>query len=180
MQTVAAGKRFGLGLGIVSMVIAPFIANAPDGLFSYIQQSLGSLSVPILAVVMTGVLTKKVPALGAKVVMIGGVVLYLISLIFLEPHFRETAVAVAQAEGISDAAQLSIIKANAYPHYLHVMGILFVFNILVMLLFGWFMPKKEITVEKTTDAINITPWKYAFITGIFITCLVVSTYFIFT
>lgn len=180
METVKAGKRFGLGLGIVSMIIAPFIANAPDGLFTYIQQSLGSLSVPILAVVMTGILTKKVPALGAKVVMIGGVILYLISLIFIEPYFRESAVLAAEAQGITDAAQLSIIKAEAYPHYLHVMGILFVFNILVMLAFGRIMPKKEIAIEKTTDAIEITPWKYAFIVGAFITLLVVSTYFIFT
>lgn len=180
MQTVTAGKRFGLGLGIVSMIIAPFIANAPDGLFSYIQQSLGSLSVPILAVVITGIMTKKVPAIGAKVVMIGGVILYLISLIFLEPHFRENAVASAQAQGINDMAQLSIIKAEAYPHYLHVMGILFVFNVFVMLIFGWLKPREEITVEETTDAIEITPWKYAIITGAFISLLVVSTYFIFT
>jgi len=180
METVKAGKRFGLGLGLVSIIIAPFIANAPDGLFSYIQQSLGSLSVPILAVVMTGILTKKVPAIGAKVVMTGGVVLYLVSLIFLEPHFRETAVAAAQAQGITDAAQLSILKAKAYPHYLHVMGILFVFNIVVMLIFGCLKPKKEVTLEETTDAIEITPWKYAIGIGVVITLLVVSTYFIFT
>ncbi|NND80355.1 MAG: solute:sodium symporter family transporter, partial [Maribacter sp.] len=74
LETVKAGKTFGLALGLVSMMIAPFIAFAPDGLFSYIQQSLGSLSVPILAVVMTGILTKEVPAIGAKVVMIGGVI----------------------------------------------------------------------------------------------------------
>ncbi|MEM9141509.1 MAG: solute:sodium symporter family transporter [Bacteroidota bacterium] len=180
METVKAGKRFGLGLGLVSMVIAPFIANAPDGLFSYIQQSLGSLSVPILAVVLTGILTKKVPALGAKVVMIGGVILYLISLLVLEPHFREAAVATAEAQGITDMAQLSVLRAEAYPHYLHVMGMLFVFNILVMLLFGWLRPKREITVESTTDAIDITPWKYAIGIGVFITLLVVSTYFVFT
>jgi len=180
METVKAGKRFGLGLGIVSMIIAPFIANAPDGLFTYIQQSLGSLSVPILAVVMTGILTKKVPALGAKVVMIGGVILYLISLIFIEPHLRESAVLAAEAQGITDPARLSIIKAEAYPHYLHVMGILFVFNILVMLVFGWIMPRKEVAIDETTDAIEITPWKYAFVVGAFITLLVVSTYFIFT
>ncbi|WP_222981978.1 solute:sodium symporter family transporter [Flagellimonas meishanensis] len=180
METVKAGKRFGLGLGIVSMIIAPFIANAPDGLFSYIQQSLGSLSVPILAVVMTGILTKKVPALGAKVVMIGGVLLYLISLLILEPSFRESAVELAQAQGITDAAQLSIIKAEAYPHYLHVMGILFVFNILVMLLFGKIKPKKEITKEESTDVIDITPWKYAFVIGAFISILVISTYFVFS
>ncbi len=180
MDTVKAGKRFGLGLGIISMTIAPFIANAPDGLFSYIQQSLGSLSVPILAVVMTGILTKKVPALGAKVVMIGGVILYLISLLFLEPHFRESAVALAQSQGITDASQLSIIKANAYPHYLHVMGILFVFNILVMLVFGKIKPKTEVVEEESTDVIDITPWKYAFGIGAFISILVISTYFIFS
>ncbi|MEM9647449.1 MAG: solute:sodium symporter family transporter, partial [Bacteroidota bacterium] len=180
METVKAGKRFGLGLGIISMTIAPFIANAPDGLFSYIQQSLGSLSVPILAVVMTGILTKRVPALGAKVVMVGGVILYLISLLFLEPHFRESAVALAESQGITDAAQLSIIKAEAYPHYLHVMGILFVFNVAVMLIFGKIMPKKEVTVEESTDVIDITPWKYAFAIGGVISLLVISTYFIFT
>jgi len=180
LETVKAGKKFGIGLGLVSMTIAPFIAFAPDGLFSYIQQSLGSLSVPILAVVMTGVLTKKVPAIGAKVVMISGVLLYLISLIFLEPHFRETAVSLAQSQGITDLSELSIIKAKAYPHYLHVMGILFVFNIIVMLIFGQLMPKKVVTKEETTDVIDITPWKYAFVVGAVIAILVISTYFIFS
>ncbi len=180
METVKAGKRFGLGLGIISMTIAPFIANAPDGLFSYIQQSLGSLSVPILAVVMTGILTKRVPAIGAKVVMIGGVILYLISLLILEPHFRESAVALAQSQGITDPSQLSIIQAEAYPHYLHVMGILFVFNVLVMLLFGKIKPKQEVAEEESTDVIDITPWKYAFVVGAFIAILVISTYFVFS
>ena len=179
-ETVRAGKRFGLGLGVVSMTIAPFIAYAPDGLFSYIQQSLGSLSVPILAVVMTGIMTKKVPAIGAKVVMVGGVLLYLISLLFLEPHFREAAVSLAESQGITDLAELSIIKAKAYPHYLHVMGILFVFNVIVMLIFGRLKPKLEVLVEEQTDVIDITPWKYAFAIGAVISLLVISTYFIFT
>ncbi len=161
------------------MVIAPFIAFVPDGLFSYIQQSLGSLSIPILAVVLTGMMTKKVPALGAKVVMIGGVLLYLSSLLILEPHFRETAVLVAQAQGISDVAELSLIKAQAYPHFLYVMGILFLLNIGVMLLFGKLKPKKVIVEEDRTDVIDVTPWKYALAFGLLITLAVISTYFVF-
>ena len=100
-------------------------------------------------------------------------------MLFLEPHFRESAVLAAEAQGITDLAQLRIIKAEAYPHYLHVMGILFVINTLVMLIFGWLKPKKEIPPEETTDAIDISLWKYAFVTGAFITLLVISTYFIF-
>lgn len=179
LQTVKAGKSFGLLLAIVSMSIAPFIANAPDGLFSYIQQSLGSLSVPILAVVVVGMYTKRVPALGAKVVLVSGVILYLISLVILGPYFVDSALAEAAANGITDPKQLSIIKAEAYPHFLHVMGILFVFNILVMLVIGKLYPRETDYQPVTTNDVDITPWKYAFIAGALITVLVLSTYLIF-
>lgn len=178
-ETVKAGKRFGLLVALIAMLIAPFIAYAPDGLFSYIQQSLGSLSVPILAVVLVGILTKRVPAIGAKIVLTLGVILYLISLIVLEPHFREAAVTEAIANGITNASELSIIKANAYPHYLHVMGILFVFNVLVMLISKMIRPKKDEYIPKVTDTIDITPWKYTIICGIVIAILVIGTYFVF-
>jgi len=125
---VKAGKRFGLGLAVISMSIAPFIRYAPDGLFSYIQQALGSLSVPILAVVIIGILTKKVPAIGAKIVLIGGVLMYLISLLGLGPAMIDSAMAEAAANGITDSVQLDIIKAEAYPHFLHIMGILLVLS----------------------------------------------------
>ncbi len=178
-QTVKAGKFFGLGLAIISMSIAPFIGDAPDGLFSYIQQALGSLSVPILAVVVMGILTKKVPAIGAKIVLIGGVLMYLISLLFIGPNQIATALADAKLQGITDAGELALIKANAYPHFLHIMGILFVVNIIIMLVVGMVKPKQDIYVPETTDVIDTTPWKYATIVGILITVLVLSTYFIF-
>lgn len=179
LQTVKAGKRFGLGLAIISMSIAPFIRYAPDGLFSYIQQALGSLSVPILAVVLIGILTKKVPALGAKIVLIGGVVMYLFSLLGLGPSMVNSALAKAESDGITDAAHLAIIEAEAYPHYLHIMGILFVVNIVIMLIVGAVKPKTDVYIPKVTDVIDTTPWKYAFIAGAIITALVLSTYLIF-
>jgi SSS family solute:Na+ symporter len=179
LQTVKAGKKFGLILGVVSMTIAPFIAFAPDGLFSYIQSSLGSLSVPILAVVLVGMFTKKVPAIAAKTTMIGGVIIYLISLIGLEKPFRNSAVEAAKASGITDLKELSIIQAEAYPHFLHVMGIIFTVSIIYMLLMGKYRPMKTPYEPKVTDAVDVTPWKYAIVAGIFIAVLVLSTYFIF-
>lgn len=179
LQTVKAGKRFGLGLAIISMSIAPFIRYAPDGLFSYIQQALGSLSVPILAVVIIGILTKKVPAIGAKIVLIGGVIMYLISLLGIGPAMIDAAMTKAATNGITDSAQLEIIKAEAYPHFLHIMGILFVINIIVMLIIGAVKPKTDEYVPHVTDVIDTTPWKYATIAGILITVLVLSTYLIF-
>ena len=178
-QTVKAGKFFGTFLAIISMTISPFIANAPDGLFAYIQESLGSLSVPILAVVTIGILTKKVPALGAKIVLVGGVIMYLVSQFVLSPTFVESALTNAAANGITDAKELGIIKAQAYPHFLHIMGILFVVNIFIMLLMGKLFPKKDEYIPKVTEAIDLSPWKYAKIVGLIITLMVLSTYFIF-
>ena len=177
-KAVKSGKFFGLGLAIVSMIIAPFIAKAPDGLFDYIQQALGSLSVPILAVVLIGILTKKVPAIGAKVVMIVGVIMYVCT-IFMRPAYQEAALAEAAANGITDTAQLALIKAGAFPHFLHVMGILFVVNVIIMLIFGAIKPKTDIYVPQQTEAIDTTPWQYAWIVGAVIVLLVLSTYLIF-
>ncbi|MGB5820544.1 MAG: solute:sodium symporter family transporter [Saonia sp.] len=179
LQTVQAGKSFGMLLAIIAMCIAPFIVYAPDGLFSYIQVMLGSLSVPIFAVVIIGISTKKVPALGAKVVLSFGVVIYLISQFVFSPSFVDNALAEAAVNGITDPKALSIIKAEAYPHFLHVMGILFVFNIIIMLVIGKLFPRKMAYVPLTTDEINITPWKYAMLAGALITLLVLSTYLIF-
>nr|WP_298791086.1 solute:sodium symporter family transporter [uncultured Allomuricauda sp.] len=178
-QTVKAGKRFGLGLAIISLCIAPFIASAPDGLFAYIQESLGSLSVPIFAVVVVGIYTKKVPALGAKIVLTAGVVMYLISQFVIGPIVVDIALTEAAINGISDPKELNIIKANAYPHFLHVMGILFVINIGIMLMVGKLIPRTTIMQEVVTDEIDTTPWKYALITGAVITAMVLGTYFIF-
>ncbi|MEW4922241.1 solute:sodium symporter family transporter [Algibacter sp. 2305UL17-15] len=179
LKMVKAGKVFGMLLAIISMSIAPFIANAPDGLFSYIQESLGSLSVPILAVVAVGMATKNVPALGAKIVLTVGVLMYLISQFVLSPHFIGAALAEAAANGITDAKELSIIKAKAYPHFLHIMGILFVINVGVMLIMGKLFPNKNVYTPKITEQIDITPWKYAKVVGVAITILVLSTYLIF-
>jgi len=180
-QAVKAGKIAGLILALIGMTIAPFIANAPGGLFDYIQQALGSLSVPILAVVLVGIVSKRVPAIGAKTVLIAGVLMYLFSLLYLGPKTIDAAMADAANNGITDTNALAIIKAKAYPHFLHIMGILFGINMLIMLLFRFVKPinKANIYIPEVTEIIDTTPWKYTKPIGVFIVIIVLATYFIF-
>lgn len=178
-QTVKAGKTFGLILGILGMCVAPLIANAPNGLFAWLQEANGCYSIPILTVIVVGFFTKRVPAIAAKVGVISGVVLYSISQFIIGPYFKESALAQAAAEGITDLKALSIIEAEAYPHFLHVMAILFVLNITIMLVIGMFKPRDTDYAPMTTDEVNIEPWKNAIIAGALITALVLSTYLIF-
>ncbi len=159
-QVVRAGKTFGIGLALLSMIIAPTIANAPDGLFGYLQEINGCYTIPILTIILVGYLTKHVPALAAKVAMLIGVVMYSISQFVLKDYV--------------------ISGGGEYPHYLHIMAIIFLFNIGVMLLIGKLRPREVAYVQNYTEQVDITPWKPVKMYGIIITIIVISTYFIFT
>ena len=178
-QVVKASKIFGLVLGLLGMSVAPLIANAPNGLFAWLQEANGCYSIPILTVVIIGFFTKRVPALAAKIGIASGVILYSISQFIVKPYFVDSAMAKAAADGITNAKALSVIQAEAYPHFLHVMAVLFVLNIGIMLLVGKMYPMAQDHVVRSNDKVDITPWKHAVLTGILITILVLSTYFIF-
>ncbi len=179
LQAVKAGKIFGVIVGIFGMTLAPFILDAPEGLFARIQEFSGFYSIPILTVIVIGFFTKRVPPIAAKIGVLSGSILYLISQFAIKPILIKNALANATANGITDAKTLSLIEAEAYPHFLHVMAILFVLNICIMLIIGKLYPRDTDYIQKVTEDLDVTPWKYALITGAAITILVVSTYLIF-
>ncbi|TXD51353.1 MULTISPECIES: solute:sodium symporter family transporter [unclassified Polaribacter] len=156
-QVVWAGKKFGIGLAIISMCIAPLLIYASDGLFGYLQEVNGIYSIPILTIIVVGYLTKYVPAIAAKVGVISGSILYIISQFILKPMVGE----------------------ENYPHFLHVMAILFVLNIVIMLLIGKFKPRAVAYKQVYTKQVDITPWKYLKVTGIAVCVIVIGIYIYF-
>jgi SSS family solute:Na+ symporter len=175
---VKYGKAFGVILAIVSMFIAPLIANA-GSLFAYLQEINGVYSIPILTIIVVGYLTKRVPAIAAKVGLLSGCLLYIHSQFILQPYFIDKALANAAAVGITDQTALALIKAQAYPHFLDVMAILFVLNIIIMLVIGKLKPMKEPFVQEYTKQVDITPWKYTKQAGIAICVIVIGVYIYF-
>ena len=153
---VKKGKLFGIFLALGSMIIAPLIAYAPDGLFGYLQEVNGCYSIPILTIIIVGYLTKRVPAVAAKIAILSGVILYSISQFILAPMY-----------------------GDEYPHFLHVMAILFVFNVIVMLVIGKFYPRSTDYVQTYTKQVDIQTWKYVKPVGLFIVLVVVFTYMYF-
>jgi len=176
---VRYGKIFGIVLAISSMFIAPLIANA-GSLFNYLQEVNGIYSIPIFTIIVVGYTTKRVPAIAAKIGVIAGSVMYIISQFFLQPYFINRALESAKNAGISDESELLLVKAEAYPHFLHVMAILFVLNILIMLAIGYFKPRKEPYVIKYTNQVDITPWKHTKTVGLIICIIVIGIYIYFS
>jgi len=175
---VKYGKTFGVILAIASMFIAPLIANA-GSLFAYLQEINGIYSIPILTIIVVGFLTKKVPAIAAKIGLLSGCLLYIISQFILQPYFINKAIEKAKASGITDKATLALAEAQAYPHFLDVMAILFILNIVIMLIIGKLKPRKESFVQKYTQQVDITPWKYTRQAGIAICAIVLGVYIYF-
>ena len=154
-EVVKAGKIFGIFLAILSMIVAPFIANA-GSVFEYLQEINGTYSIPILTIVIVGFTTKFVPAKAAKIGLISGVLLYSISQFIIKPMY-----------------------GDSYPHFLHIMAILFVLNTIIMLIIGKMYPRKEAYIQKYTEDVDITPWKLLKPMGIIICVIVIGIYIYF-
>jgi len=175
---VKYGKIFGVILAITAMFIAPLIANA-GSLFDYLQEINGIYSIPILTIIVVGYLTKRVPAIAAKIGLVSGCLLYIISQFFMQPYFIDSALAEATASGITDVAALALIKVQAYPHFLDVMAILFVLNIIIMLIIGKIKPRETDFVQEYTQQVDIKPWKYVKAAGLGICIIVLAVYIYF-
>ena len=89
------------------------------------------------------------------------------------------AVEQAKASGVTDAAQLDALSAAAYPHFLHVMAILFVFNVIIMLIIGRLYPRDTDFILPYTKQVDITPYKYVRQVGIAVCIIVVAIYVYF-
>ena len=70
-QVVRSGKIFGWIIAGASMCVAPLLANTTS-IFAYLQKMNGLYFIPIFAVVLVGMLSKRVPPVAAKVALIVG------------------------------------------------------------------------------------------------------------
>lgn len=150
-ELVSVGKKFGTFLAVISMIIAPFIIYAPSGLYGYLQECFGFYNVPILAAIVVGFYTKRVPSIAPKIALLSHIILYTLS---------------------------KFVAADV--HFLYVLGVLFPVNVLIMLGVGKIMPRETDYVQEYTRQVDITPWKYAKHVGFAVVVLMVAVYALFS
>lgn len=73
-QVVSSGKWFGWAIAVVAMSLAPLL-KGQDSIFAYLQMMNAIYFIPILAVVVVGMLTRRVSAKAANIALIAGLVL---------------------------------------------------------------------------------------------------------
>ena len=137
------GKIASAGLAIFAILIAPFVANAPDGLYQLLQQLNGIFFIPMATVILAGFFFPKVSALGAKVGLIFGLIFYVTLNFVLEVDL----------------------------HFVHIWGIEFILNLAVMYLISYFYPNKNEFNISDLKLVKMEQWKYTKPFSIFL-CLV--------
>lgn len=157
-QMIRVSKWFGTILALISFFVAPMLMNAPDGLWNIIREFTGFFNIPIITVVLVGVFTKKVPAIGAKIVIIFHVIAYYFLLWGLPTFF-----------GVE-------IPIN----FVHISAMLFVIETGIMLIAGWLQPLEKEHEFYANAKVDMTPWKYSLPVTIILFSLVILAYLVFS
>lgn len=152
VKLVKVGKIFGTILVVFSIVIAPYIAKAPEGLYVFMRSIMGFFNIPILAVVLVGFITKRVPPIGAKIAIAFFMICYALYKFFF----------------------------NIPIHYLHVYGILFVCCCLIMYISGLIKPLDKPYVDYDAKALDLTPWKWSKSVSAFLITTTIYIYVLFS
>lgn len=164
LELVHKGRVFGVLIAISSVVIAPFVMYAPNGLFDLLQRLAGLFSVPIFTIVFMGYLTKYVPAIAAKVSLTFFVIAYGI-IQFTPTQFHDS---------------LGPLKPLAELHFFHQLAVLFVICCGIMFVIGKLRPRETAYVMPVNENIDITPWAFRFEASGIILYMVLGAYIVFS
>ncbi|MGJ8695814.1 MAG: solute:sodium symporter family transporter [Verrucomicrobiaceae bacterium] len=142
-QTVNAAKKFVVVIAIAAMIGAPLLSKT-GSLFSYLQTMNAIYFIPIFAVVVMGMLNKRVPSGSAYLSMIVGLVI-LISTLIIYPALNGGD---------------SIEGFTGFSNF-HLMGGTFALLITIMFVASKTSPRSKAWEMETQTPIDMTPWKGA-------------------
>ena len=147
-KLVKIGKLTTLILAIFAIIVAPIMANAPDGLYQLLQKLNGIFFIPIASIMIAGFFTKSISAIAAKISLFVGLLFY-INVTF-------------------------IFKSDI--HFVHVWGIEFVLNMVTMFVFSYIFPHKKKKERRIENHIELIEWKYAKGISFIIAFITISIY----
>ena len=135
IEIITVAKRASVCIALFSLIVAPLLQYAPEGLWQIIRIFTGFYNIPVIAIVMVGLFTRRVPAVGPKVVIVFHVIAYgLMQFVFAE---------------------------TINVHFLHLYAILFFSEAFIMLVFGMLMPRAQAWTYRNRELVNLTPWRFA-------------------
>ena len=147
-------RRVSVVIALFSFVVAPLLQFAPDGLWQVIRVFTGFYNIPIIAIVIVGLFSLRVPALGPKLVI----------------GFHLLAYGLLQF----------VFKDAVDVHFLHLYAILFVIEVGILLATGYFKPRAEAWCYSTDHLVPMQPWRFRIPCAATLLSCVVALYLLFS
>jgi len=133
-QLIKVAKIASVVIALFSFMVAPLLQYAPEGLWQIIRIFTGFYNIPVIAVVLVGLFTQRVPALGAKIAIIFHVFAYALLKFVLD------------------------VELN----FIHIYAVLFFIEVGIMLLVGHFRPTTTDWTYDNEAKVSLVPWRYAY------------------
>ena len=153
-QLLKVAKRASIVIALFSFVVAPLLQFAPDGLWQIIRIFTGFYNIPVIAIVMVGLFTQHVPALGPKLVIGFHIIAYGLLKFVFDPFVT--------------------------LHFLHLYGILFFLEVGIMLWVGHLYPRAEAWSFTVNNKVDMQPWRFAVPCATLLMSCVVALYLLFS
>ena len=146
-QVVTLARRASVVIALFSFIVAPMLQYAPEGLWQVIRVFTGFYNIPMIAIVLVGLFSQRVPAFAAKWVIVFHIVAYgLLQFVF---------------------------KQQVPVHFLHLYAILFCLEVAMMLFAGYRWPVHGKASVQPREKVDMQPWKYAIpCAGTLMSCVV--------
>ena len=145
-------------IALCSMAIAPLLQYASQGLWQVIRIFTGFYNIPIIAIVLVGMLTTRVPARAVKLAIGFHLVAY--------------------------GALQFLFKDHIQLHFLHLYALLFFAEVALMLAVGYrwpAAPNPDLPVETMAAApVDMTPWRHAKACAVSLISCVLALYLLFS
>ena len=145
-QLILSGRAASILLALAAMIAAPLI-DTDGSLYNYLQKINATFFGPMLAVILIGFFTRRVPAVAAHLGLIGGPALFFI-VAFLFPDTVNRLAA-------------TLFGASGEVHFLHILALVFIVTAGMMLLLGQFKPREAPPRPATPAPVDMTPWRHA-------------------
>ncbi len=149
-QVVGIARRVSVVIALFSFVVAPMLQFAPDGLWQVIRVFTGFYNIPMVAIVLVGLFTRRVPAFAAKWVII----------------LHITAYGLLQF----------VFKEQIPLHFLHLYAILFCSEVAMMLFVGYRWPRQPTAAYIHPEAVDMQPWPLAMPCAVTLMSCVIGLY----
>lgn len=153
-QLLRVAKIASIAIALFSFIVAPLLQFAPEGLWQIIRIFTGFYNIPVIAIVMVGLFTKRVPALGPKIVIVFHIIAY----------------------GLFQFAFNDVLGI----HFLHLYAILFIAEVGIMLAIGHFYPTEQPWAYAAHNKVDMHPWRFAIPCATTLMSCVIALYLLFS